>query len=118
MKKNHSKKEVNKEETQFPRPSVLRKGFHYQLVLKNSKFILYKQRSLENNVTVGYEVHLIKFQKERFFRGIRFEEKIQFPHDEAFGKWAWSYGTLNSAIKNFISLTKTGKTLNDLKYEG
>ena len=46
----------------------------------------------------GYEVHLRKFQEAADItlggKEIHLEDKELFPNDEAFGRWAWTYPTV------------------------
>jgi len=49
----------------------------------------------------AYEVFLKKVRPDRMVYGKVVPTRECFPHDEAFGKWAWSYWTLDMALKRF-----------------
>ena len=84
-------------------PKKLRKnGFDYTLVSRGKRSCIYEQRVSEE--IKRYEVFLIKVQREREYQGKLFPEKERFPHDEAFGYWAWTCMTLDAAMKRFNDL--------------
>lgn len=66
--------------------TIKKGGFTYKKVYENSNGYVYEQ--------VGYN------QYEAFFRVINTQYNcVSFPGNEAFGKWAWSCGSLDRAIK-------------------
>lgn len=88
-------------------PSKLRKnGFDYTLILRGERTCIYEQR-----VTKGisyYEVFLLKLKPEK-----KVLEKIipageRFPHNEAFGKWAWSFRSYYDALRKYDELEQAG----------
>ena len=77
-------------------PLKIRKnGFTYVQLLRGMKTFLYEQRGPEGRV-IGYEVFKEKIRSKRFIKGNRLEASIRFPHNEAFGNWAWSFGVFSS----------------------
>lgn len=77
---------------------VKRRGFRYELTVSNGKHCIYSQTDEESDQIIGYEVFRIKFQKERVVEGKVLKSRFQFPHDEAFGEWAWFTASLSSAV--------------------
>lgn len=77
------------------------KGFEYVIVDKGPLKYIYAQKS--GDVIVAYEVFEIKRVKPNpmysNYQEYDFVEK--FPRDEDFGKWAWSFKTLDEARKVF-----------------
>jgi hypothetical protein len=78
---------------------VIRQGFRYNLLLSNARMCLYQQTDDERHEIVGYEVFHIKWQNERRINGVFLKRRFQFPHDEAFGYWAWSFGKFKCALE-------------------
>ena len=88
------------------------KGFSYNLISQGKKALIYQQQDEEGN-TLSYEVFRIKIQMagEKMIKGkkIDFIMKIQFPNDNAFGDWAWSFREIEDAKNRFKELeNKTG----------
>jgi len=84
-------------------PLKLRKnGFNYTQVLRGIRSCIYEQRVSEKEVC--YEVFIVKIRPERNFNGKVIEAGERFPHDEAFGYWAWSYMTYEDALEKFKEL--------------
>ena len=92
-----------------PLPQTLRKnGFDYTQIIRGEKTCIYKQGLAEN--LNYFEVFLIRIKPERTFKGSIIESHEAFPHDEAFGNWAWSYRNYESAYHKFLELeNKNGK---------
>lgn len=86
-----------------PLSETLRKnGFDYSLLLRGKKACVYIQRYDEN--IIYYEVFIIKIKPERTFKGRVIEEGEVFPHNEAFGLWAWTYRSYEKAYQKFLEL--------------
>lgn len=88
-------------------PLTLRKNsFCYTQALRGQRSCIYEQRVSETSSY--FEVFLIKIKPERkvIIKGVEktFEAKEAFPHDEAFGKWAWSFCHWDSAIWRYEEL--------------
>lgn len=83
------------------------RGFTYNLFNQGKKALIYQQVDAAGNI-LSYEVFKIKIQmaKEKIIKGkkIDFIMKIQFPNDNAFGVWAWSYFNIKEAEKRFNEL--------------
>lgn len=84
-------------------PHKLRKhGFNYTQVLRGKRSCIYEQEiSLK---TIFYEVFLIKVMPERRINSKILPAKEAFPHNEAFGRWAWAYNTFDRAKEKFDEL--------------
>lgn len=89
---------------------LIRKGFDYKLIQRNSKAAIYSQ-SKEGRL-LAYEVVKILIAKPYILNSIQFPGGECFPHDEAFGQWAWSYTTtfsqeeaLQKATNKFNEIT-------------
>jgi len=95
-------------------PLTLRKnGFEYTQLLRGQRSCLYEQRVAPE--LVAYEVFLIKIKPERIIQGKVIEAKETFPHDEGFGRWAWSFGNYEKALWRFLELEK-GLTREEFTY--
>jgi hypothetical protein len=91
----------NSNEIPKPLPLKLRKnGFDYTQVLRSGKVYIYEQRVTEN--TLYYEVFLHRISLEKLIKGKKLPSKIKYPHDEAFGTWAWTYKDLDKAMRKFL----------------
>ena len=89
-------------------PLKLRKnGFNYSQVLRGKRSCIYEQTVTEN--IKYYEVILIKIAPEKVIKGKKFESRERFPHNEAFGYWAWTYPTYEMAYEAFKVL-ESGKS--------
>jgi len=94
-------------------PIKLRKnGFNYTQVLRGKKSCIYEQEVSEG--VKYYEVFKIRIKPERYIKGKKVEAREWFPHDEAFGYWAWSCRTYERAYERFREL-ETYKTLRNAK---
>ncbi len=84
-------------------PKYKRKnGFDYNLVLRGRRSCIYEQRVSEK--TKRYEVFLIKIKPESVLNDKLIPEREIFPHDEAFGYWAWCCMALKDAFEMFRKL--------------
>ena len=88
-------------------------GFLYTKVLEGERAYLYSQMGTSNNVS--YEVFIRKVKPERYIKERKIAAQEMFPHDEAFGKWAWSFYTLEDAKNKFNDLhNNMNKKKNDI----
>jgi hypothetical protein len=77
--------------------SFVKNSFHYIKFKENEHGFIFKQ--FLNNKLEAFEVFRRKNRKERVINGRTLPAKIQFPHDEAFGKWAWSFAVFDNEVK-------------------
>jgi hypothetical protein len=89
-------------------PIILRKnGFVYVQVLRGNRSCIYEQRVTES---VSYfEVFLLKIQPARKIGNKFLEPREIFPHNEAFGYWAWSFRKFEKALQKFNEIEKGGQ---------
>ena len=84
-------------------PLKLRKNkFNYTHIIRGEKACIYAQE-VTKTVTC-YEVFKIKVIPERKVYGRIIKAHEKFPHDEAFGYWAWSYRDYDKALEKFNKL--------------
>lgn len=82
----------------IPLPKNVRKnGFDYVRHAKGDKTYIYKQWI--SPIHCAFEVFYIKVRPERLLRGKLIEAKETYPHNEAFGKWAWSFYDKEKAME-------------------
>ena len=84
--------------------NLLKNGFNYTQVQRGLRSCIYRQELLPN--LAYYEVFLIKIKSEEVILGKWIPEREVFPGNEAFGYWAWSYRTLESAKDKFNKLER------------
>ena len=89
---------------------LVKNGYTYTQVLRGNRSCIYEQRV--SQYVVRFEVFLIKVKPETILAGKKLEAKERFPHDEAFGYWAWVYFTLNDAMKKYNQLENHEETIN------
>ncbi len=77
-------------------PKMRKNGFDYNLVYRGKKSCIYEQKVTEN--LSYYEVFSIKIKPESKINGKIVEAREWFPHNEAFGKWAWTYKSFGRAV--------------------
>ncbi len=82
-------------------------GFDYTLVLRGERSCIFEQ-TVSDSVKY-YEVFLIRVKPESNINGKVIPAHEWFPNDEAFGRWAWSFRTLQKAKKRFYDLEKKSK---------
>jgi len=88
----------------IPLPQKTRKnGFNYIQVLRGDKSAVYSQWFGET--LIAYEVMKIKIQPRRCIKGTWLEAREKFPHNEAFGYWAWTYRSLEKAMEKYKELS-------------
>lgn len=86
-----------------PLPEIIHKrGFTYTQVCRGQRSCIYAQ-GVSGNI-VCYEVFIIKITQPRHFKSKFIEAHERFPHDESFGRWAWSFSTLEEAKTKFNEL--------------
>jgi hypothetical protein len=86
-------------------PLKLRKnGFNYTQVLRGKISCIYEQEVSPK--TKRYEVFLIKVKPERKLNNKVLPATEMFPHNEAFGGWAWSCFTYEKAKLKFDDLER------------
>lgn len=73
---------------------LVRKKFLYEQVERSNKAAIYSQKN-EKGTLLAYEVFKVKKLNSYTLAGITFEESEPFPHDEAFGLWAWCVSVFN-----------------------
>lgn len=89
----------------IPLPQKLRKnGFTCIQVLRGNRSCIYEQMVWED--VIYYEVFLIQVKPKRKVNGIWLEAREKFPHNEAFGNWAWTTRTHQEAYQKFLELEK------------
>lgn len=90
-------------------PNTIKKnGFAYELEIANGKVAIYRQVDLERGNLVGFEIFRIRFRESRELNGRQLKASLRFPHDEAFGYWAWFAKTRNEAYSKMFSLINNG----------
>ena len=86
-----------------PLPKILRKnGFTYTQVCRGVKSFIYSQTVSVH--VVYYEVFMLKTAPAQNFKGKFIEERERFPHNEAFGHWAWAFLSYEDAMERFNEL--------------
>lgn len=81
---------------------IRKNGFDYIKIRVGERSCIYAQ--LYEEKPIGFEVFIIKVQKESERFGKTFPAKFRFPGNEDFGKWAWSYRSLELAENKFNEL--------------
>lgn len=90
-----------------PLPKIMQKnGFTYLQVQRGDNSCIYAQGVSE--IILGYEVFLIKITPSRQFKGKLIDAHERFPHNEAFGRSAWSFSSYEEALEKFHELEATG----------
>lgn len=82
--------------------SLIKNGFTYTLVLRGKRSSIYEQR-VHGNIKY-YEVFRNIVMEERTIFGKTFPKHEAFPHNEAFGFWAWTYRSYAQAKEKFNQL--------------
>ncbi len=89
-------------------PLKLRKNKHdYIQLYRGRRSCIYEQVVSED--LSYYEVFLLKFQPERKVGDRVLEAREVFPHNEAIGRWAWSFRKFEKALQKFNELEKGGQ---------
>lgn len=87
--------------------------YDYTQILRGERSCIYEQR--DEGPVVYYEVFLIRIKPERTIKGKKIPAKEWFPHDEAFGDWAWNFRNYEEALWRFKELEE-GKTKEDFTH--
>ena len=86
-------------------PLNLRKNsFNYTQVLRNSRNAVYRQTVTPE--IEYFEVFIIQIRPDINFAGKLVKGGESYPNNEAFGKTAWTYKSLEKAMEKFNSLPK------------
>lgn len=89
---------------------IKKNGFIYTRVSRYGNVAIYSQRETELDPIIAYEVFEIKSQKAGETRFgdtvVKREAKELFPHNEAFGKYAWTYKRLSRAEDKMLEIIK------------
>jgi hypothetical protein len=107
--------EENLKETKFETLALtLRKnGFTYTQIHRGQRSCIYRQEVSPD--LYYFEVFIIRIKPERIFHGKKIEAREWFPHDEAFGDWAWTFRNYDEALWRFRELEE-GKTKEDFTH--
>lgn len=90
------------------------KGFMFSQVLRSGNAYIYEvqafnQRTGEKKGQKHYEVFKRQVSKEciRNIKGkiVSFPEYVIYPHNEAFGLWAWTFNCFGKAVDKFNELS-------------
>ena len=84
---------------------LTRVGNQYQLFKRGNQTLVYAEVNSEGK-HLAYEVFQIKIQKAGEMFGKWYPARERFPGSEAFGKWAWSYSTMEAAQVKFEELER------------
>lgn len=87
-------------------PVINRNGYEYLKLKENENAFIYIQIISEEENIYAYEVIKKKIRPKRLVYGKVISERECFPHDEAFGKWAWSFKHLSAALEKFRALNE------------
>jgi hypothetical protein len=84
--------------------TVSKNGFIYNCVQRTATKAIYQQT--HENIQVGFEVFLIRVRGAQFSHLLHksLPPSEKFPSNEDFGKTAWSYRSLQAAIKKYEEL--------------
>jgi hypothetical protein len=88
--------------------TVIKYGFNYEQMERTEKYAVYKQTFIKTGTVHGFEVFKIMISKDYVLSGSHVEGGECFPHNEAFGKWAWSCNTILRA-KEIATEIENGK---------
>ena len=90
-------------------------GYKYKLVncINNENLALYSihTKNVESN-PLGYEVHILRWQNENTTtingKEIKFKSKLKTASNEDFGKYGWSFRTLEQVYIQFPQFKEGG----------
>ena len=77
-------------------------GFPYTQICRGARSCIYEQRVGQK--LIAFEVFIIQTRSERSILGKIIQAKEKFPSNEDFGKTAWTYWTVEQAMKKFNEL--------------
>jgi hypothetical protein len=83
---------------------IKRNGATYVFVKRGLKSLVYARTVPNQDPT--YEVFKIKIRKASNVKGQLIPPGEIFPHDEAFGYWAWQSYTMQGALKYFDKIER------------
>lgn len=90
--------------------SFSKNGFHYEQILRDGNWAIFKQRLRPGVGELAYEVIRIKVAPEWIVGGKVIPAHEVGPSNEEFGKFGWSYPTLERAkVKFYEMVEKRGK---------
>lgn len=79
-------------------------GFHYEQILRNGQIAIYKQRLRPGAGCLAFEVIKIRQKEESMMFGKPIEAHEIGPSNEEFGRWGWSFNSLERAKAKFHAL--------------
>lgn len=88
--------------TALPPETFKKYKFVYELLDLQGSIALYEQSY--KGVVVGFEIHKLRLWANRIGKFSHLNRTIRMPSNEDFGKWAWSFNTLDYARKKFNEL--------------
>ena len=83
---------------------IFKNGFEYTQVLRGHRSCIYEQMVCKSKDLKNYEVFIIKIKPSRNLYGTVYPATEIFPHDEAFGYWAWTFRDYDDAKQRFKEL--------------
>lgn len=89
------------------RTKVLSNGFIYHPMQSGNRAVLYEQK--DGKRVVGFEVHILRTRPTKIVKDKTLRICNRWPINEEFGKWAWSYDTLEKAMQKFSELEANSK---------
>ena len=93
-------KEVNK---LLPPATFTKNDTYYELLKYSDKTALYVARTDKGHI-IGYEVHILRYNKERAIRGVKISANVRLASDKDFGKYAWYITNETTANKKYNTL--------------
>lgn len=90
-------------------------GYAHTQIKRGKKAFIYEQ-DLGNGIK-QYEVFKLKTKPDRLVGGKVLPAKEVFPHDEAFGYWAWCISRYPEALKKFQELENSNKSKTSNSYK-
>jgi hypothetical protein len=81
---------------------ICKNGFSYTQLCRGERSCIYDQRVGQK--LIAFEVFIIQARSERLILGKIILAKEKFPSNEDFGKTAWTFWTLEQAMKKFKEL--------------
>jgi len=66
---------------------------------------------------VAWEVFKLKTSPPKQIKGRLISARERFPHNEAFGNWAWVYTSWTKALQRYNQLEFISENLKQMKYE-
>lgn len=91
-------------------PTFSKNGFHYEQLLRDGQFAIYKQRLRPGAGCLAFEVIKIRQKEESMMFGKTVEAHEVGPSNEDFGQFGWSYPTLERAKAKFHELVAAAES--------